>query len=117
MYFTINNKDFSGLVSALKPQFETLVSEKSGRNANGDTVVDVVNRKIKLNVTLRHTTAAEMAEFLNALNDYVVNVAFLHPKTRAMATITAYHGTPEPDYYTISDKTLFKPLSISFVEL
>ena len=117
MYFKINNQDFSGLVSGLKIGFETLVSENSGRNAAGDTVIDVVNKKTKVYLTLRHTTASEMKSFLSAIQDYVVSVSFLNPKTQAMTTITAYTGTPEPEYYTISDKTVYKPLSLNFIEL
>lgn len=117
MYFKINNVDFSYLVSGLKVGYETLVSENSGRNANGDTVIDVINRKIKLYITFRHTTNSEMNKLLGAISDYVVNVSFLNPETNALSTITAYTGTPEPEYYTISDKTIYKPMNLNFIEL
>lgn len=118
MYFTINNKDFSQLVSGLKVGYETLVSDKSGRNAAGDTVIDIVNRKIKVYVTLRHTTDTEMDSFLDAIRDYVVTVKFLNPETKALSTITTYTGTPEPEYYTIQSGTvIFKPMNINFIEL
>jgi hypothetical protein len=116
-YFKINNKDFSSLVSGLKVGYETLVSEDSGRNANGDTVIDVVNSKRKVYVTLRHTTHAEMQDFLAAIEGYVVEIAYSDPKTNSLKTATVYTGTPEPEYYTISSKTVFKPLSLNFVEL
>ena len=117
MYFKINDTDFSHLVSGMKVGYETLVSENSGRNAAGDTVIDIVNQKIKVYLTLRHTTNDEMNGFLRAIGDYVVNVSFLDPTTQALTTITAYPGTPEPEYYTISDKTIFKPMSLNFIEL
>ena len=118
MYFKINNKDFSDLVSGLKVGYETLVSDKSGRNAAGDTVIDVINRKIKVYVTLRHTFDNEMNSFLAAVKDYVVNVSFRDPETKALTTITAYIGTPEPEYYTIqSSKVIYKPMNLNFVEL
>lgn len=117
MYFKINDTDFSHLVSGLKVGYETLVSENSGRNANGDTVIDVINRKTKVYITFRHTTNSEMAELLAAIDDYVVSVSFLNPQTNALSTITAYTGTPEPEYYTISDKTIYKPMSLNFIEL
>lgn len=116
-YFKINNKDFSHLVNSLKVGYETLVSENSGRNANGDTVIDVVNRKYKVYVGLRHTFDTEMKAFLDAIADYVVEVTFLNPKTNSLTTITAYTGTPEPDYYTISGETIYKPLTLNFIEL
>ena len=118
MYFTINGVDYSHLVSGLKVGFETLVSEGSGRNAAGNTVIDVINRKYKVYVELRHTTGAEMAAFLKAIQDYVVTIGFLSPKTNSMISITAYTGTPEPEYYTIQPThTIYKPLSLNFIEL
>lgn len=118
MYFKINNIDFSHLVSGLKIGYETLVSESSGRNANGDTVIDIVNTKRKVYVTLRHTTDDEMSEFLTAIKDYVVETSFRNPTTGALYTITAYTGTPEPEYYTIqSDMVIYKPMSLNFIEL
>lgn len=116
MYFKIEGNDFSSLVSSLKVGYETLVSDNSGRNANGDTVIDIINRKIKLYVTLRHTTQEEMNAFLAAIEDYVVNVSFLNPKTNALETITVYTGTPEPDYYTIqTNNVIYKPLTLNFI--
>lgn len=116
-YLKINGQDFSGLVSGLKVGFETLVSDNSGRNAAGNTVIDVINKKIKVYVTLRHTTEAELRGFLGAISGYVVEVSFLNPQTNSLKTITAYTGTPEPEYYTISDKTIYKPMSLNFIEL
>lgn len=117
-YFKINNQDFSHLVNSLKVGYETLVSENSGRNANGDTVIDVINKKIKVYIGLRHTFEEEMQEFLNAMEPYVVEVAFRNPKTGNLHTITTYTGTPEPEYYTIqTDKVIYKPLTINFIEL
>lgn len=117
-YLKINDVDFSSLVSGLKVGYETLVSDKSGRNAAGDTTIDVINRKIKLYVTLRHTTNTEMNSFLSAISPYVVNVTFLNPETRALSTINAYTGTPEPEYYTIQpNNVIYKPMNLNFIEL
>lgn len=117
-YLTINNVDVSDYVSGLKVGFETLVSENSGRNAAGNTVVDVINKKVKLYVTLRHTTQAEMERFLAAIGNYVVDVSFLNPQTNALKTITTYTGTPEPEYYTIQgNHIIYKPMNLNFIEL
>lgn len=117
-YFKINGEDFSHLVSGLKIGKETLVSDNSGRNAAGNTVIDVINQKYKVYVTLRHTTDDEMDSFLSAISDYVVNVEFKNPFTSAVGKITAYHGTPEPEYYTIQPTSvIYKPMSINFIEL
>ena len=118
MYFKINGTDYSGLVSGLKVGYETLVSEDSGRNANGDTVIDVINRKIKLYITLRHTTDEEMESFLSSIGGYVVDASFRNPETNELQSIVAYHSTPEPEYYTIQPtRVIYKPLSINFIEL
>lgn len=117
-YLKINNQDFSSLVSGLKIGYETLVSDSSGRNAAGDTVIDVINSKIKVYVTLRHTMQQEMKSFLAAIEGYVVNVTFLNPKTNEPTTITAYTGTPEPEYYTIQPTNIiYKPMDLNFIEL
>jgi hypothetical protein len=118
MYFKINNIDFSELVSGLKVGYETLVGENSGRNANGDTVLDVINRKVKLYVTLRHTTNLEMTQFLTAIKDFTVDVEYRDPITNQLETIHTYTGTPEPEYYTIQAKTvIYKPMNLNFIEL
>lgn len=118
MYFRINSVDLSHLVSGLKVGYETLVSDNSGRNANGDTVIDIVNTKRKVYVTFRHTTGDEMKTLLAAISDFVVNVDFRNPETGALMTITAYIGTPEPEYYTIQDNyVVFKPMNLNFIEL
>jgi predicted membrane chloride channel (bestrophin family) len=117
MYLAINGKDYSDIVSSLKVGYEVLVSDESGRNANGDTVIDIVNKKRKVYVTLRHTTAAEMKSFLASVESFVVTVQYLDAKTNTLKSMSAYINTPEPDYYTISDKTIFKPMNINFIEL
>lgn len=116
-YLKVNGTDYSDLVSGLKIGYETLVSDNSGRNAAGNTVIDVINRKIKVYVTLRHTTDTEMNSFLKSIKNYVVDITFLDPETKTLKTINAYTGTPEPEYYTISDKTIYKPMSLNFIEL
>lgn len=117
-YLKINGVDVSDLVSGLKVGYETLVSEDSGRNANGDTVLDVINRKIKLYVTYRPMDNAQMQRLLSAIRPYTVSVTFHNPETNALSTILAYHGTPEPEYYWIhGNSALYKSFTFNFIEL
>ena len=117
-YLKINGTDFSSLTSGLKVGYETLVSDKSGRNASGDNYIDIVNKKYKIYVTLRHTTGAEMESFLRAIQSFIVEVSFLDPRSNSIKTITANTGTPEPEYYTIQDDLIiYKPMSLNFIEL
>lgn len=117
--FKIGDTDFSGYVSGLKVGMETLLSEESGRNASGNTVVDIIARKEKLYVTLRPLTESEMNTFLTAIADYVVTISYRHPKTNQMRTgVQCYVGTPEPEYYWMANgSALYKPMQINFIEM
>lgn len=115
---TVNNVDVSDLVKSMKVGYETLVSDNSGRNANGDTVIDVINKKVKLQITFRAMDSGEMAKLLAAIEDYVVSVSYRDSKTNTMKTITCYTGTPEPDYYFIlNDRVLYKEMGLNFIQL
>ena len=46
MTFTVNSLDMSPFLSKLKPEYNVLVSDKSGRNARGNTTIDIVNKKL-----------------------------------------------------------------------
>ena len=117
-YLKINNTDVSDLVQGLKVGYETLVSEDSGRNANGDTVLDIINRKAKVYVTFRPMDDNDMSRLMLSFADYVVNVSFRDAKTNTIKTIQAYTGTPEPEYYWIlNNQVLYKPMELNFIEL
>lgn len=113
----INGKDMTDLVKGLKIGYETLVSEDSGRNAAGDTVIDVVNRKVKLYVSFRPMDGSEMSSLLSAIAPYVISVQYRDSKTNALNTIQCYHGTPEPEYYTTAGRVLYKEMNLNFIEL
>ena len=117
-YLMIGNTDVSDLVKGLKVGYETLVSDNSGRNANGDTVIDVINTKVKLQVVFRPMDSADMAKLLAACEGYVIDVTYRDVKSNSNKTVTCYHGTPEPDYYFIhNDRVLYKELSLNFIQL
>lgn len=117
-YLLINNTDVSHLVKNMKIGYETLVADTSGRNANGDTVIDIVNRKVKVYVTFRAMTASEMSILLTAIQDYVVDVTFRDARTNELRTISTYTGTPEPDYYFIlGNRVMYREMSLNFIEL
>lgn len=117
-YLMISGVDVSDLVKSLKVGYETLVSDNSGRNANGDTVIDIVNQKIKLYVGFRAMNDDDMARLLSAFEGYVVDISYRDSKTNSTKTITCYTGTPEPDYYCILDnKVFYKEMSLNFIQL
>lgn len=117
-YLKINGTDVSHLVKGLKVGYETLVADNSGRNANGDTVLDIINRKVKLYVTFRPMDGSDMESLLSSMAGYVIPVTFQDSKTSTLKTITCYTGTPEPDYYWIlGDNVLYKEMQLNFIEM
>lgn len=117
-YLVLNGTDVSDLVKSMKISYETLVSDNSGRNANGDTVIDIVNRKVKIQVTFIPMGGEDMSSLLRAIGDYVLDVTFLDSRTQGKTTVKCYTGTPEPDYYWIhNNDILYKEMSLSFIEL
>ena len=117
-YLTINGYDASSLVKGLKVGYETLVSEDSGRNAAGDTVLDIINRKVKLYVTFRPMDGSDMSSLLSAIKPYVINVSYRDSETNSINTIQCYHGTPEPEYYWIhGNNVLYREFGFNFLEL
>lgn len=95
------------------------MAENSGRNANGDTVLDIINRKVKLYVTFRPMDGSDMSSLLSSFGDYVIPVTFKDSKTGTMRTITCYTGTPEPEYYWILDDlgVMYKEMQLNFIEM
>lgn len=117
-YLKINDTDISHLVKGLKIGYETLVADGSGRNAAGDTVLDIINKKVKVYVKFRPMDGEEMKFFLGLINDYVVKVTYQDSKTNAPVSAQCYTGTPEPEYYWIlGDQVLYKEFSLNFIEL
>lgn len=117
-YLKISGVDVSHLVKNMRIGYETLVADNSGRNANGDTVLDIVNKKVKVYVTFRPMDGSDMKSLLSTFNDYVIPVTFLDSKTNSLKTITCYTGTPEPDYYWIlGDQILYREMSLNFIEM
>ena len=117
-YLNINGTDVSHLVKNLKVGYETLVADNSGRNANGDTVLDIINRKVKLYVTFRPMDDSDMSHLLASFADYVIPVSYRDSKSNTINTITCYTGTPEPEYYWIlNNQVLYKEMQLNFIEM
>ena len=117
-YLKINGTDVSHLVSGLKVGYETLVADNSGRNANGDTVLDIIKHKVKLYVNFRAMDDQEMKFLLSTFEDYVIPVTYRDSKTNTTKTITCYTGTPNPEYYWIlNDNVLYKAFDLNFIQM
>jgi 5'-3' exonuclease len=117
-YLKINGTDVSYLVKGLKVGYETLVSEDSGRNAAGDTVLDIINKKVKLYVTFRPMDSTDMAKLLTLIDGYVVDVTYRDSKMNTLETINCYTGTPNAEYYWVhNDHVFYKQMQLNFIEL
>ena len=118
--FKIGNADFTDIVESYSTGYNVLLSEKSGRTARGNNVVDIVNRKTKLTVNFMPMSASRMQAFLSAVEPYVVNVTYWDPKTDALKAMEIYTGTPEITAIRMSvsqSERRYSPFSLAFVEM
>ena len=52
------------------------------------------------------------------MENYIFDVQYLDPKTKAMRNLQVYIGTPEIEYYVIhDDKRTYNGFTLSFIEL
>ncbi len=119
MLLKIGTLDVTSWLTAFEVEYETLLSQKgSGRNARGNNVVDIVNRKDKLICQFSPMTETEMQAFLAAIEPYVLNVSYLNPKTLQVKTIRAYTGTPKIGIlHEGSSGRIMKGFALNFIEM
>lgn len=114
----IGDVDFSHLINTYKVGYNVLLSDKSGRNAKGNTTIDIINRKTKIECGFIPMNSDELKSLLAAIEPYAVDVTYLDSKTNTEKTMKAYCSTAEPEYYrTIDGNILTKPMNINFIEL
>lgn len=116
-YFLINGKDFSKYVSGLKVKKEAKYNAQT--NAAGNTVVDYINAKREIEVSIIPLDTVSMIEFQAELNQFEVSITFRNPTTGALEeNIECIIPNEEIEYYTIQvDKVLFKGMILTFSEL
>lgn len=115
-YFKIGTIDYSHLVSGLK--ITKTRNFNAQTNAAGNTVIDYINSKRTVAVNFIPLTAKQMSFLLSALNNEVINLTYLNPENGLVETIAAFLAVNDAEYYTIqSNKTLFKPFTLTFTEL
>lgn len=116
-YFKIGDKDFSNRVSSLKITKSSIYNAQT--NANGDSVVDYINSKRKIDVGIIPLSAEELLEVQSAIAPFNVSLSFLNPETNTLETgVNCIIPGNDVDYYTIrADKTLTRALNLSFTEL
>lgn len=116
-YFKINDIDFSNIVSELK--IKNNASYNSQVNANGNTLVDLINNKRTIEVTIIPIDGTRMAQLLEEVNKFNVSISYRNPNTNQLETgINCIIGENEVEYYQILvNKTTYKAFSLKFNEL
>lgn len=95
------------------------VNYNAQTNAAGDTVVDYINRKRTVEVSIipleDGTVVKGLLEKLSAFN---VSISFRNPQTGELETINCIIPSNDIEYYTIQDvRVMYKAFSLTFTEL
>ena len=115
-YFKINDIDFSMYVSGLKVSKSANYSAQT--NAAGNTVVDYINSKRTIEVSIIPLNDAAMVNLKAAIAAFNVSITFRNPATNELETINAIIPEDEIEYYTIqANRVLYKEFSLTFTEL
>ena len=116
-YFKINGIDYSMYTSGLKVSKST--NYTSQVNAAGDMVVDYINNKRVIEVSIIPLTNLEMAQLQTELDKFNVSISFRNPNTDALEEdINCIIPDTEIEYYTIQvNKVMFNALTLTFTEL
>ena len=115
-YFKINEIDFSMYVSGLKVSKSANYSAQT--NAAGNTVVDYINSKRVIEVSIIPLDAAAMLNLKAVIDAFSVSITFRNPSTNELETINAIIPEDEIEYYTIqANRVLYKEFSLTFTEL
>lgn len=88
-------------------------------NAGGNTVVDLINQKRQIEVSIIPLDASYMASLLGAIDAFNVSISFRNPLTNALEeNVNVIIPDNEVEYYTIqANKVMFKEFSLTFTEL
>ncbi len=116
-YFKIGENDYSPIVSGLKVL--NINNYNSQTNAAGDTVVDYINTKRNIEVSIIALDDTKMVQLQNDLAQFNVSISFRNPKTNLMEeNINCIIPDSEIEYYTIqANKVMYKALTLTFIEL
>ena len=116
-YFKIGDTDLSSYVSSLK--VTRTHAYNSQTNAAGDTVVDLINSKRVIEVSIIPMKDNIMALILNMLNDFNVSLSYLNPETTLLETdVNCIIPSYNIEYYTIQQNNVMcKAVMLKFTEL
>lgn len=116
-YFKINDVDYSMYVSGLKVSKSANYNAET--NAGGNTVVDLINQKREIEVSIIPLDATTMISLQQAIDTFNVSISFRNPLTNTLEeNINVIIPENGVEYYTIqANKVLFKEFVLTFTEL
>lgn len=116
-YFKINGTDLSKYVNELR--VIRTYNYNSQTNANGDTVIDLINSKRVIEVGFIPLSGDNMLTVQRLISAFNVPVSFRNPQTNSIEeNVNCIVPENEVEYYTIQqNKVLYKAFTLQFVEL
>lgn len=120
MQFKIGNSDFSAELTSLKVEYVTFVSDLSGRNAQGDNFIYVVNQvpKKKIYCGFGFMPQTRLNAFLAAIRPFIVTVTYWDPYEQGPSVIKTNIGTPAVELLELNNgETFGKPFSLNFIQM
>ena len=126
--FKIGTTDFSDFVAkgGLKVDYEMLSADTSGRTADGNMHIDLVEHWLKHKVTVNFIPCrpGDVSNVLDTIYDIIetngasVPITYFDPRENGTKTINTYPGTPSISWYTLATGIQqTSTFSISFIEL
>ena len=115
-YFKINDTDLSMYVSGLK--ISKTANYTAQTNAAGNTVIDYINTKRTIEVSIIALDDNAMKALQPILDAFNVSIQYRDTTTGELTTVAAILPTNEIEYYTIRiDKVMYKAFTLTFTEL
>lgn len=116
-YLKINGYDFSPYVKGLAVTKNAIYNQQT--NAAGNGVVDYINTKREIGVTIIPINSEVMQELQNAIDAFNVEIDYRNPKTAELEVgVKCIIPTDTVEYYTIqADNVLYHETELTFIEL
>jgi len=93
------------------------LSMDSGRNANGDMKLNIVNNKYKVILHTPYMTQTQLTAFFTNLGIGTLSVTFYNPFIGTTSTKNMYRGDRKISLYWDKTEKLYSPMDISLIEL
>lgn len=116
-YFKLNEMDLSPLINEFT--ITDNVNYNAQTNANGNTVVDYINKKRVFKVGIIPLNQLLMSMLKTELNKFSVKVSYLDPDTKELVeNVECIIASSDISYYTIQiNNVSFKAVNLQFSEL